>query len=70
MRTNLEICDSGHDEVCFIGKCPACSMLVDLSGKDDEIRTLEKKIESLEEELVQYEDMNLGERIAWAIKNE
>lgn len=45
----MTICDNGHDEICFEGgNCPACELI-------DEINTLKKDLEYVEEEKKELE---------------
>ncbi len=46
----MELCSSGHDEVCFEGRrCPVCSAQNDLDNANGEIGDLKKKIDSHED---------------------
>lgn len=39
MNAPLNICSSGHDEVCYAGnKCPACEALDDLQAEIDTLK--------------------------------
>lgn len=45
----MNLCDSGHDEVCYDGRtCPVCSVKEELS---DEIKELTDRVKELELEL-------------------
>ena len=46
----MELCEDGHDQVCFDGrKCPCCEILKTNSDQEDKIYDLEEKIKELEE---------------------
>ena len=48
----MNLCNDGHDEVCFEGRqCPACDMKDLVEEKVDEIARMEKTIGELEEEI-------------------
>jgi len=50
----MNLCDSGHDEVCFDGRnCPFCAKIED---KDHEISELNAKIDTLQEQLAEAEN--------------
>lgn len=49
----MELCNDGHDEVCFDGRmCPACDNIEDLNGA---IESLEKEVKDLEKQVAEYE---------------
>lgn len=55
-RTPMNLCNEGHEEVCFEGrKCPACSAMEQLQDMvdslNDDVSKLEKMIIDLENEL-------------------
>lgn len=44
----MEICDDGHDQVCFDGrKCPVCAEMKKVSDMEDQIYDLEETIKEL-----------------------
>jgi len=46
----MEICSSGHDEICYDTRhCPAC---VEIDEKNSEIEDLKSEIENLKNQLV------------------
>jgi ubiquinone biosynthesis protein UbiJ len=48
----MNLCDSGHDEVCYSSRsCPVCAKIDDIKELQDEIEDLKKDIERLEEDL-------------------
>ena len=50
----MNLCDSGHDEVCFDGRnCPFCAKMEE---KDQEISELNSKIDTLQEQLAEAEN--------------
>jgi predicted nuclease with TOPRIM domain len=52
----MELCSSGHDEVCFEGRnCPACALAGERDEKQGEIEKLQERIETLETELEKVE---------------
>jgi len=45
----VELCSSGHDEVCFDGRsCPVCDVLADLLNAEEDIEILKADIRELE----------------------
>jgi tetrahydromethanopterin S-methyltransferase subunit G len=49
----MNLCDSGHDEVCYESRhCPACSIA---SEKDDEIASLNERIDDLKKHVEELE---------------
>jgi len=49
----MNLCNHGHDEVCFEGRnCPVCEMETD---KNSEISKLEDKISELENQIGELE---------------
>ena len=44
----MNLCDSGHDEICYDGrKCPLCEEIERSGRLEDEITDLKDKIEEL-----------------------
>ena len=57
----MELCDNGHDEVCFeVKACPVCRMKADLKTdlalKDDEIADLEGQVDELKSRIDDLQD--------------
>ena len=47
----MNLCDDGHEEVCFEGsKCPACPLIDKIAAQEDELMQLRKEIIQLERE--------------------
>lgn len=58
---NLNLCDSGHQEVCFEGRdCPVC---VEIRKRDEEVLHLEEIIQDLKEAMPRPQGSNGG--IKW-----
>lgn len=65
---SMEICSSGHEEIVYIGRsCPACDLLDEISQLQKNLEETEKDLVKKDEELAEYENMNIGERILWAV---
>ena len=48
----MEICEDGHDQVCFDGRnCPACELLKSNSDFEDKVYDLNEKIDNLNDEI-------------------
>ena len=46
----MNLCDDGHDEVCYEERlCPACKLKADLEAAESEIVNLEERITELED---------------------
>ena len=46
----MNLCDDGHDEVCFeVRNCPCCDKLKEISDLEDKIYNLTKEISDLKE---------------------
>ena len=42
----MNLCDSGHDEICFDGyKCPLCAKIEEMSSEIDDLKV---KVDELE----------------------
>lgn len=45
----MELCSSGHDEICFEGRhCPACSIQSELDDANGKIDDLKNRVDDLE----------------------
>lgn len=50
----MNLCDVGHDEVCYEGRhCPACTVAQE---KDDEISQLNERIVELQSQVQELEN--------------
>jgi hypothetical protein len=48
----MEICEDGHDQVCFDARnCPCCEVLKMNSDLDDKVFELNEEIDELKEEI-------------------
>lgn len=48
----MNLCSSGHDEVCYEGRdCPVCESMGDCEDRDKDINTLQDEIDSLKQEV-------------------
>ena len=57
----MQICDDGHDEICFEGKdCPLCKATQQIEELEKDNERLQEDIDGLEEELEELKD-NEGE---------
>ncbi len=46
----MELCNDGHDEICFDQRnCPACELVKKISDQEDEIYLLKEIIDELKE---------------------
>lgn len=53
----MELCSSGHDEVCYTGKnCPVCYYIDECRASDQAIRDLESKVTRLENDLAEAQN--------------
>ncbi len=44
---DLNICYSGHDQICYTGNtCPACALLDEIGELKDQVKDLESNLES------------------------
>jgi len=48
----MELCSSGHDEVCYEGgRCPVCDVLSDKKAVEEDLKRSEKEVASLQDEV-------------------
>ena len=61
ITSHLDICSNNHDEVCFVGRCPVCPLLIqiaDLETAKDElsatVHDVNKRLDSYEDDFVKW----------------
>jgi hypothetical protein len=48
----MELCDDGHDMVCYsVRNCPCCDKLKEISNLEDKIYDLEEQVKELKERI-------------------